>query len=80
MDIMEEQPKFLKDFSDVQDSNGSTPLLLAIKCNNIEVVKRLLPSEPERLNEGKQHESPLYAAALNDHVDVMREIIKKCKC
>ena len=75
MDVMMEQPEFLNDFSDVPDSNGSTPLLLAIKCNNSEIVKRLLPSKPEKLNDRNQHELPLHVAALNDHADVIREII-----
>ena len=77
MDVMVEQPEFLNDFWNVPDSDGSTPLLLAIKCNNSEIVKRLLPPKPENLNEGNQYELPLYVAALNDHADVIREIIKR---
>jgi hypothetical protein len=79
MEVMLRQPEFLNDFSEVQDSDGSTPLLLAIKCNSSEIVKPLLPSKPEKLNERNQHESPICVAALNDHADVIKEIINKCK-
>jgi hypothetical protein len=71
--------KFLKDFSDVPDSHGSTPLLLAIKCSNMEVVRRLLPAKPDINKRNRHNEYPIYVAALNDHADVLSEILETCK-
>ena len=73
--------KFLKDFSDIPDSHGSTPLLLAIKCNNMEVVQRLLTAKPDvNQKNNRLNESPIYVAALNDHADILKEILVTCKC
>jgi ankyrin repeat protein len=74
-----ENSKFFHDFSDVQDSNGSTPLLLAIKCNNIEVIKRLLPTKPDINKRNRHDETPIYIAALNDNAYVIKEILNTCK-
>ena len=74
-----ENSKFLKHFSDIPDSQGSTPLLLAIKCNNMEVVQRLLPAKPDVNKLNRHNECPIYVAALNDHADVISEILKTCK-
>ena len=81
MEVLERRPRFLDDFADVQDGHGSTPLLLAIKCNNIEVVKRLLLAKPKPEVDKKNHhdETPIHVAALNGHADVLREILKTCK-
>ena len=79
MEVLENS-KFLHDFSDIQDSDGSTPLLLAIKCNNIEVVKRLLPTKPDINKRNRHNETPIYIAALNDHAYVIKEILTTCKC
>ena len=79
MDVLKGS-KFLKDFSDIPDSHGSTPLLLAIKCNNMEVVQRLLPSKPDVDKKNRYDESPIYVAAQNDRVDVINEILATCKC
>ncbi|CAB3988863.1 transient receptor potential cation channel subfamily A member 1-like [Paramuricea clavata] len=71
--------KFVTDFLDVEDSHGSTPLLRAIKCNNIAVVKWLLRKKPNVNNINKRNvhdESPIYVAALNDHVNVIKEILE----
>ena len=68
----------LSDFSDVPDSLGSTPLLLAIKCNNMEVVRRLLPAKPDINKRNRHNEYPIYVAALNDNVDVLSEILECC--
>ena len=78
---LERWPKFLDDFSDVQDSHKSTPLLLAIKCNNFELIRRLLAIKPvPDLSKKNLHgESPISIAALNDYVDIVRDIIRTCK-
>ena len=80
MTVLEKQPKFLSDFSDFPDSHGATPLLVAIKCNNIEFVKRLLVTKPKIQPAGFGiFESPILFAALNDHTDVIGEILKTCE-
>ena len=81
MEVLERRPSFLNDFSDVQDSHGSTPLLLAIKCYNVGVIRRLLQIEPvpNVKQKNKYGESPIHATALNDHADILEDIIKACK-
>ena len=79
MKVLDSHPKFLNDFSDVADSYGSTPLLLAIKCNNMEVVERLLLTKPDVNKRNRRNESPIYVAALNDHAKVINRIIETCK-
>ncbi|XP_028391727.1 serine/threonine-protein phosphatase 6 regulatory ankyrin repeat subunit C-like [Dendronephthya gigantea] len=77
MEVLQERPKFLDDFSDIPDSHGSSPLLLAIKRNNMEVVKRLLDRKPDVNKRNKHNETPIHVAALNDHADVIEEMLKK---
>ena len=79
MKILENHPKFLHDFSDVPDSHGSTPLLLAIKCNNMEVVQRLLLTKPDVSKRNRHNESPIYVAALNDDAKAINRILETCK-
>jgi ankyrin repeat protein len=80
MEVLKKTRKFLTDFSDVPDSHESTPLLLAIKCNNIEVINGLLPAKPDVNKRNRRNESPLHVAALNDHDHIIREILKTSKC
>jgi ankyrin repeat protein len=80
MEVLKKTRKFLTDFSDVPDSHESTPLLLAIKCNNIEVINVLLPAKPDVNKRNRRNESPLHVAALNDHDHIIREILKTSKC
>ncbi|XP_028391797.1 transient receptor potential cation channel subfamily A member 1-like [Dendronephthya gigantea] len=75
MKVFEQVPKFLEDFSDIPDSHGSSPLLLAIKCNNMEVVKRLLTRKPDLNKRNKLNETPILVAALNDDADVIKEML-----
>ncbi|XP_028391726.1 transient receptor potential cation channel subfamily A member 1 homolog isoform X2 [Dendronephthya gigantea] len=77
MKVLQERPQFLNDFSDIPDSHGSSPLLLAIKRNNMEVVKVLLDREPDVNKRNKHNESPILVAALNDHADVIKEMLEK---
>lgn len=80
MGVLSKRQVFLKVFSDIQDSNGCTPLLVAAKCSNIEVVKWLLPVMRDVNKRNHNGESPIYIAALNDNVDILREILKTCTC
>ena len=71
--------KFLYDFSDVPDSQESTPLLQAIKSNNIDAVKVFLNAKPNIRKRNNFRESPIHVAALNDQADVIEEILKTCE-
>ncbi|CAB4005753.1 TKL kinase, partial [Paramuricea clavata] len=76
MEVLKKRPKFLTDFSDVPDSHGSTPLLLAIKCNNNDVINGLLLAKPDVNKRNLHEESPLHVAAVNDHDHIIEEILK----
>ncbi|XP_028391796.1 uncharacterized protein LOC114516496 isoform X2 [Dendronephthya gigantea] len=76
MKVLEKHPRFLDEFSDIPDSHGSSPLLLAIKCNNMEVVKRLLARKPDLNKRNKHNETPILVAALNDDADVIKEMLE----
>ncbi|XP_028391719.1 transient receptor potential cation channel subfamily A member 1-like isoform X3 [Dendronephthya gigantea] len=76
MEVLQKRPKFLDDFSDIPDSHDSSPLLLAIKCNNMEVVKRLLARKPDLNKRNKHDETPILVAALHDAEDVINEMLK----
>ena len=77
--VLEKRPKFLEDFLDIPDSHGSSPLLLAIKCKNMEVVWRLLCGEPDVNKRNRHNETPILVAVLNDDVDVIKEILEICE-
>ena len=79
MEVLEKRPKFLEDFSDIPDSHGSSPLLLAIKCNNMEVTRRLLCRKPDVNKRNRHNETPILVAALNDDADVIKEMLDKCE-
>ena len=71
--------KFLDDFLDVPDSQESTPLLQAIKTNNIDAVKMFLNAKPDIGKRNNFRESPIHVAALNDQADVIEEILQTSK-
>ena len=79
MEVLEKQPKFLKDFSDIPDSHGSSPLLLAIKSNNMEVARRLLRRKPNVNKRNRHNETPILVAALNDNAEVIKEMMAICE-
>ncbi|XP_028391898.1 serine/threonine-protein phosphatase 6 regulatory ankyrin repeat subunit A-like [Dendronephthya gigantea] len=75
LDVLVKRPEFFQDFADMQDSHGSTPLLLAIKCNNMDVVRRLLTTKPDVNKKNRYDETPILIAALKDNADAIQEII-----
>ncbi|XP_028392147.1 transient receptor potential cation channel subfamily A member 1-like isoform X2 [Dendronephthya gigantea] len=74
--VFEKRPKFLNDLSDFPDSYGSTPLLVAINYNNIEVAKRLIRTKSRVDKRNDDGESPILLAALNDYVDIIKEMLE----
>ncbi|XP_028392138.1 transient receptor potential cation channel subfamily A member 1-like [Dendronephthya gigantea] len=76
LEVFERKQKFLNDFSDFPDGHGSTPLLVAIKHNNMDVVKRLLRTEPRVDKINDDSESPILLAALNDYAVVIKEMLE----
>jgi ankyrin repeat protein len=81
MRIVEKHPSFIKDVVDEPGSDGSTPLLVAVKRNHIEVVKWLMNNsgmklEIERRN--RKGETAIYLAALNGQADVIKEMLERC--
>ncbi|XP_028392143.1 transient receptor potential cation channel subfamily A member 1-like isoform X2 [Dendronephthya gigantea] len=76
LEVFARRPKFLNDLSDFPDSHGSTPLLVAIKHNNMDVVKRLLRTKPRVGKRNNDGESPILLAALNGYVDVIKEMLE----
>ncbi|XP_028391903.1 transient receptor potential cation channel subfamily A member 1-like [Dendronephthya gigantea] len=75
--IFENRPLFLRDFSDIPDSHGSTPLLVAVKSNNIEVVRLLLlRTRPDVNSRNKHGESPILVAAVNNDADLIRTMLE----
>ena len=82
MQIIEKYPNFMHYHVDATDEHGSTPLLIAVKRNNVDVAKRLLNYEVKRANitkTNKSNESPIYLAALNGRVEILKEMLKLCK-
>ncbi|XP_028392041.1 transient receptor potential cation channel subfamily A member 1-like [Dendronephthya gigantea] len=86
MKVLEKRPKFLRDFKDFPDNHDTSPILVAIKCNNIKVFRRLLTKELAKrsrfywdieLNRVNIHkESPIRVAAMNDNAEVIKVMLE----
>ena len=82
MKVVEKYACFMQSLVDEPDSVGSSPLLIAVKRNNIEVAKCLMNNstrKPEIDKRNSKNESPIYLAALNGQTVIMKEMLKECK-
>ena len=82
MKIIEKYPHFMNYHVDATDEHGSTPLLVAVKRNNVDVAKHLLDYEVNRTDitkTNKSNESPIYLAVLNGRFEILKEMLKLCK-
>jgi uncharacterized protein len=55
--------------------DGWTPLLIYCKKNNVYGVKKLI-SRDVRIEQGKADFLPIFIAAINDHVEIVQELVK----
>ena len=80
MQLVANYPNFMTEFVNKPDSEGSTPLVIAIKANNVEIALYLLDSGNEDviIQKNSRKESPIYLAALNGQTDIIKEILNRC--
>jgi ankyrin repeat protein len=63
------------------DSQGSTPLLIAIKKGYVEVAKWLINKpgmKPDIAKRNNERESPIYLAALKGQAEIIKEMLEIC--
>ena len=83
LDLVENCQTFMEDHINMVDSEGSTPLLIAVKRRNDRVAKRLLKyknsTRPDITKKNKVGESPILLAALLGQTDILMEMKKECE-
>lgn len=74
MNILCKYDEFIQPILSQADDEGRTPLHLAIRRNNVGIAKCLIRCGADVERKNRQKETPIYLAALNGQVEVLKEI------
>ena len=79
MNILQKHKNLIEPVLNQKDQVGTTPLHVAVKWHNVDIAKCLIQCEADVLSRNNRGETPVYLAALNGQVEILEEILQKCK-